>query len=60
MRVGLGRESLEGKEIEVYLEGCLGGTRADSEGRAFQIDGKEQCILSLQMVGECGWGVACG
>ena len=27
------------------------------EGRAFQGDGKEQCVLSLQLVGECGWGV---
>ena len=32
----------------------------DSEGRTWQVDGKEQCILSLLLVDEYGWGLVDG
>ena len=38
-RVGLERESLKRKVVEVCLEGCIGSSRVDHGGRAFQADG---------------------
>lgn len=32
----------------------------DSEGRTWQVDGKEQCILSLLLVDGYGWGLVDG